>query len=150
VALNLGGIVGTATWGRLSETRLGRRGAASVAATLGIAMIPLFLTTGSTAALWLGALLMGACGHGAWGIVPSYLSERFPTAVRGTGVGFVYHAGAALGSVTPTVLGSLQDRGVALADTMMLGIGLSGLLIILMIWLGPETRGRTLEGKVTS
>ena len=145
VALNVGGIVGTAFWGRLSETRLGRRGAASLAAMLGIAMIPMYLYAAGTTALWLGALLMGACGHGAWGIVPSYLSERFPTTVRSGGAGFAYHAGAALGAVTPTLLGSLQDGGTPLADAMAAGIGISGVLIAVMVWVGPETRGRQLE-----
>jgi SHS family lactate transporter-like MFS transporter len=144
VALNLGGIAGTAFWGRVSETRLGRRGAASTAAVLGIATIPLFLNSDSTGLLWVGALLMGACGHGAWGVVPSYLAERFPTASRSAGVGFVYHAGAALGAVTPALLGSLQDRGMVLTSAMAFGIGLSGLLISVMIWMGPETRGRRL------
>jgi hypothetical protein len=88
---------------------------------------------------------MGACGHGAWGIVPSYLTERFPTVARSAGSGFAYHAGAALGAITPALLGSLQDGGVAVADAMATGIGLSGVLIILMIWIGPETRGRELS-----
>jgi SHS family lactate transporter-like MFS transporter len=145
VALNVGGILGTAFWGRLSEARLGRRGAAMVAAVLGIALIPLYLYADGTAALWVGALLMGACGHGAWGIVPSYLTERFPTVARSAGSGFAYHAGAALGAITPALLGSLQDGGVAVADAMATGIGLSGVLIILMIWIGPETRGRELS-----
>lgn len=34
----------------------------------------------------------------AWGIVPSYLSERFPTSRRAVGVGFGYSAGALLGA----------------------------------------------------
>jgi SHS family lactate transporter-like MFS transporter len=145
VALNLGGIVGTAFWGQLSETRLGRRGAGSLAAMLGIAMIPMYLYAAGTTTLWLGALLMGACGHGAWGIVPSYLSERFPTTVRSGGSGFAYHAGAALGAVTPTLLGWLQDGGTPLADAMAAGIGVSGVLIAVMVWIGPETRGRQLD-----
>jgi len=145
VALNVGGIVGTAIWGRVSETRLGRRGAAGVAAALGVAMIPLYLDAEGTAGLWLGALLMGACGHGAWGIVPSYLAERFPTAARSAGVGFTYHAGAALGAVTPTLLGSLQDQGMMLTHAMAAGIATSGVIIVATIWAGPETRGRALE-----
>jgi SHS family lactate transporter-like MFS transporter len=144
VLLNLGGILGTAMWGRVSETRLGRRGAAAIAASLGVIMIPLYLYADSTVGGWVGALLMGVCGHGAWGVVPSYLSERFPTVVRSGGSGLAYHAGAALGAVTPTVIGRLQDRGMALADSMAIGIGISGLLIVALVWIGPETRGRLL------
>ena len=41
VALNAGGIVGNVVWGRISEGRVGRRGAATASALLGIAALPL-------------------------------------------------------------------------------------------------------------
>ena len=85
---------------------------------------------------------MGATGGGIWGIAPSYLTERFPTAVRGVGPGLSYHIGAALGSATPLLLGQLQDSGLTLAGAMTLCIAVSGLLVAAMIWMGPETRGR--------
>jgi SHS family lactate transporter-like MFS transporter len=141
-ALNLGAIMGAALWGRVSETRVGRRGAATLAALIGVLVIPIFVGPHSPIALSLGALLMGACGMGVYGIVPSYLTERFPTAARSVGPGFAYHAGAALGSVTPALIGALQDRGVKLPGAMAACILVSGLLVAGMIWLGPETRGR--------
>jgi SHS family lactate transporter-like MFS transporter len=142
VALNLGGIMGAALWGRVSETRAGRRGAATLAALIGVLVIPIFVGPHSPMTLLLGALLMGACGMGVYGIVPSYLTERFPTATRSVGPGFAYHAGAALGSVTPAFVGALQDRGVRLPGAMAGCILVSGVLVAGMIWLGPETRGR--------
>ena len=42
IAFNVGAIVGTATWGRLSETGLGRRGAVSTSAIIGVSSVPLF------------------------------------------------------------------------------------------------------------
>jgi SHS family lactate transporter-like MFS transporter len=142
LALNLGGIAGAAFWGRMSETRLGRRGAVTLASLLGILVIPLYLLAGNPTVLFLGSLLMGIGAPGMWGIVPSYLTERFPTAVRGIGSGFAYHAGAGIGSVTPTLIGRLQDLGFPLAAVMSALIAASGLTVILLIWLGPETRGR--------
>jgi MFS transporter, SHS family, lactate transporter len=142
VALNLGGIAGAALWGRLSETRLGRRGAITVASLMGILSIPLYLLTSNPTVLFLGSLVMGMGAPGMWGVVPSYLTERFPTVVRGVGSGFAYHAGAAIGSVTPALIGRLQDRGFALTTAMSALIAASGLIVILSIWLGPETRGR--------
>ena len=144
VAFNVGAIIGTASWGRLSETALGRRGAVTLTALLGVTAIPLYLGVDAPGTLWIGAFLMGACGCGIWGMAPAYLSERFPTAVRGVGPGFSYHAGAAIGSLAPVVIGTMQDRGVALASAMGGAILVSGLLAATLIWLGPETRGREL------
>jgi SHS family lactate transporter-like MFS transporter len=141
VLLNLGGIVGTAMWGRISEI-IGRRGAISLAALGGVAAIPLYVSS-SDARLLGGALLMGVCGIGAWGMAPSYLTERFPTRARGVGPGFSYHAGAAIGSITPTLIGHMQDRGIALHSAMAMCIGAAGLLVAAIIWSGPETRGRS-------
>ena len=142
IAFNLGAIVGMALWGRASETRLGRRGAVSAAALIGVASLPAYLGATSTAGLALGAIVMGASGGGIWGMAPSYLTERFPTAVRGVGPGLSYHVGAALGSMTPLVLGQLQDGGMSVGGAMQLCIAASGLLVATMIWMGPETRGR--------
>ena len=142
IAFNVGAILGTALWGRASETRLGRRGAVSLSALMGVASIPLFLAGGNATLLWSGAFFMGATGGGIWGMAPSYLTERFPTEVRGVGPGLSYHVGAAVGSLTPLIVGQLQDTGMALTGAMRLCIVTSGLVVAMMIWIGPETRGR--------
>jgi SHS family lactate transporter-like MFS transporter len=142
VALNVGGILGAAFWGRVSEGRPGRRGAATIAALAGLAVVPLYLFSTHSALLIAGALLMGFFGAGMWGVVPTYLSERFPTAVRGVGSGFAYHAGAALGAFAPTVVGSLEVGGWPLGSAMAICIACSLAIVVVMLWLGPETRGR--------
>jgi hypothetical protein len=116
-------------------------GAATIAALIGVLLIPTLVLSHSPAVLFLGSFLMGACGMSFFGIVPSYQTERFPTATRSVGPGFAY-AGAAIGSVTPTFIGVLQDRGVKLPNAMAGGILVSGVLVASIIWLGPETRGR--------
>jgi putative MFS transporter len=107
-----------------------------------MASLPLYLH--ATSSLWLGvgALLMGSFGMGIWGMAPAYTNERFPTAVRGVGPGFCYHAGAAIGAFLPTILGRLQDTGIKLTTAMSVAMLISGVLAFIMIWLGPETRGR--------
>ena len=92
--------------------------------------------------MWLGALTIGFFAAGSWGMVPSYLTERFPTAARAAGAGFAYHAGAGLGSFTPQFIGLLQDRGIALPSAMAFCIAVAGVIVIALIWMGPETRGR--------
>lgn len=144
VAFNLGAIAGTATWGRLSEGRLGRRGAVTITALLGIASIPLYLYATQPALLLLGAAMMGAFGCGIWGMAPAYVTERYPTEARGVGPGFCYHAAAAIGSVMPLMIGSMQDHGMPLATAMSIPIAIALACSATFIWFGPETRGREL------
>jgi MFS transporter, SHS family, lactate transporter len=141
-ALSIGAIIGEAVWGRLSETALGRRGAVTVTASLGIAALPLYLYAHDAVLMGLGALIMGLFGMGMWGMAPAYTAERFPTSARGVGAGFCYHVGAAIGALMPYVLGTLQDRGISLTAAMSGAMLTSGLLSAGLIWLGPETRGR--------
>ncbi|HEY7687286.1 MAG TPA: MFS transporter, partial [Dongiaceae bacterium] len=93
-AFSTGGIAGAFICGRLSETGLGRRGSAMLITAVGILAVPLYLFSEGTIALLIGAAMMGVFGTGAFGVVPTYLSERFPTAARGLGAGFAYQAGA--------------------------------------------------------
>jgi SHS family lactate transporter-like MFS transporter len=140
-ALNVGGITGAIAFGRLSEGALGRRGSATIATVVGIVSLPLYVFTQNTALMMVGALAMGFFGAGNFGVVPGYLTERFPTVARAVGAGLAYHVGAGLGSSTPFIVGLMQDRGYALSWAMAACIAGSGLLVILMLWLGPETRG---------
>jgi SHS family lactate transporter-like MFS transporter len=144
-AFNIGAILGTATWGRLSEGWLGRRGAFTATLILGVASLPLFLYGGSNTSLVIGALTMGFFGMGVWGMAPAYTVERFPTAVRGVGPGFCYHAGAAMGAAMPTVLGAMQDRGFSAVDGMSAAMVTSAVLAMVAVWTGPETRGRSFD-----
>jgi SHS family lactate transporter-like MFS transporter len=139
---NVGAILGALLFGRMSETALGRRGAASVATLVGVAVIPLYVFTTNDALLWIGSLAMGLFGAGNFGIVPAYLTERFPTIARAAGAGFAYHVGAGVASFTPTLVGALQDRGFGLPNAMATCIAASGIVLVVLIWLGPETRGR--------
>lgn len=145
VALNAGGLIGSVILGQLSETRLGRRGAPTLGMAVGVLSAPLFLWSANPGLLLLGALLIGLGCSGAWGIVPGYLSERFPTEARAVGTGFAYHVGAGLGAFTPYLIGRLSDSGVPLATAMLGCIAAAGVLVLLMLWLGPETRGKALQ-----
>ena len=142
VLFNVGGIVGSYFCGRLSESRFGRRGAATVSALLAIGAVPLYVFATETSTLCLGALLIGLTGAGMWAIVPAYLIERFPTAVRSVGAGLAYHIGAALGSLTPAIIGALTDAGWTLSSAMAFCIVSALLMVVAMVWMGPETRGR--------
>ena len=144
VSFNIGGILGGIACGRLAETRLGRRGASGLVTLIGISSLPMYLFSESTLILMIGAFLVGV-GTGNFGMTPTYLAERFPTAVRAAGAGFAYQAGGGLAAVTPTIIGMLEDRGMPLASAMTWCTAVSGLLVIVLLALGPETRGRELS-----
>lgn len=144
--LNAGGALGSIALGAASETRWGgRRGSATFGMVVGLLSLPLYLFGSSSALLLLGAWMMGFFAAGAWGMVPSYLSERFPTEARGVGTGFAYHAGVGIGSYAPFLIGRLQDGGMDLRTAMAYCIGTAGVLCVILLWLGPETRGRRLD-----
>jgi SHS family lactate transporter-like MFS transporter len=143
--LNAGGLIGSVVLGALSEKWGGRRGAATLGVVLGLLAAPLFLFSSSPWALMLGAWLIGFFASGAWGIVPGYLSERFPTEARGVGTGFSYHVGVGLGAYTPYLIGALQDSGTDLRTAMFWCILGGTVIVVTLLWLGPETRGRQLH-----
>jgi MFS family permease len=73
-----------------------------------------------------------------------FMTELFPTAVRGTAQGFCYNSGRAIGSFFPTMVGFLSQV-LPLGPTIaVLSAIASGLMIVMLLML-PETRGRSLE-----
>jgi SHS family lactate transporter-like MFS transporter len=142
--LNAGGLIGSVALGALSERWGGRRGAATLGVVLGLASAPVFLFSSTSWGLLLGAWLIGFCASGAWGIVPGYLSERFPTDARGVGTGFSYHVGVGIGAYSPYLIGALQDGGTDLRTAMLQCIVTAGIVVLILLWLGPETRGKEL------
>ena len=72
-----------------------------------------------------------------------FMTELYPTSVRGTAQGFCYNAGRAIGSFFPTMVGFLSQvmpLGTAIAVFSAIAFG----LMIVMLLLLPETRGRSL------
>lgn len=143
--LNAGGVIGSIAFGTLSEKWGGRRGAATLGMVAGVLSAPVYLFSETSGGLLLGAWLIGFCASGAWGIVPGYLSERFPTEARGVGTGFSYHVGVGFGAFAPYLIGVLTDAGTALQTAMFWCVIGGGIGVITLLWLGPETRGRELE-----
>ena len=65
--------------------------------------------------------------HGAAGGTGFELIDYFPSPETLVGAGFA--------SFTPTLVGALQDRGMALATAMAICIAGSGTLLSILIWL---------------
>jgi len=143
--LNAGGVIGSGWFGWLSE-RWGRRGSATIGVVAGMASAFLFLFSSTPTGLLAGAAIFGFTSIGGWGMVPGYLAERFPTEARGVGTGFTYHVGVGIAASSPYIIGALQDGGTDLRKAMLLCILGGGAVIVLLLWLGPETKGTNLEG----
>ena len=92
--------------------------------------------------MWTGALAIGFFAAGAWGMVPSYLTERFPTASRAVGAGLAYHVGAASARSRRSSSACCRIAASPLPNAMAGCITAAGILVIALVWMGPETRGR--------
>jgi len=74
----------------------------------------------------------------------TFMTELYPTAVRGVGQGFCYNAGRGIGALFPALVGFLSGRlGLGLAIAVF-SLGAYGVMIIALLLL-PETRGRSLQ-----
>ena len=72
-----------------------------------------------------------------------FMTELFPTAVRGNAQGFCYNSGRAIGSFFPTMVGYVS-QSLDLGTTIALFSAIASGLMIVMLMLLPETRGRSL------
>ncbi len=74
----------------------------------------------------------------------SYLTELFPSRMRGSGQGFVYNIGRGVGAFAPPAVGYLSNT-FTLAQAIGLVTGVAfGLAVIALAFL-PETRGKQLK-----
>jgi len=71
------------------------------------------------------------------------MTELYPTDIRGTGQGFCYNAGRAIGSVFMTAIG-FATAVMPLGTAITLFSTLAHALMIVMLLLLPETRGRAI------
>jgi SHS family lactate transporter-like MFS transporter len=135
-------LFGSMLWGAVSD-KYGRRAAIAAPAIIAIFVTPLYLYTQNPTIVILGFILQGLFGGSIYGQNPSYLTERFPTEVRATAAGFVYHQGAIWGGlVAPVISYFAVERGMGFALPMMVATIASLVVVVLSILLSPETRGK--------
>jgi MFS transporter, MHS family, proline/betaine transporter len=83
----------------------------------------------------------------AFGPIPAFLSERFPTAIRNSASGFVYNGGLIIASWSPLIaihlLSQAQQQFIpyALAINIMIG----SIIILIGSRLNPDTRDTDLD-----
>jgi MFS transporter, SHS family, lactate transporter len=132
-------------WGWFAD-RVGRRWAIILPAILTIPVAPLYLLTTNYTMIVIFFTLQGAFGAGGMHAqYPAYLSERFPTEVRATAGGFVYHQGAIFGGLVGPILAYLATSWqLGFAIPMLIGTTVACVSLILAMAISPETRGKEL------
>lgn len=140
----VGSFAGYLVSAHLSD-RLGRRRTFFLfsAASMVIVLLYTRLPIPNAAMLFLGFPL-GFFASGVFSGMGAFLTELFPTRMRGSGQGFCYNFGRGVGALFPTLVGSL---GSAMPLGEAIGLFAAGAyaLMFAAAFLLPETRGRELS-----
>jgi MFS family permease len=142
ILMQVGTFLGYVSYGFLAD-RLGRKWV-----YIGFLFMAAFVvqfyahTTSAMELLWIGPLV-GFWGTGYFSGFAVITSELFPTAIRGTAMGFAYNIGRIVSAAAPLLVGKASDQhGIASA----LGITSVSFLGAALLTIGiPETRGKPLE-----
>ncbi len=87
---------------------------------------------------------LGFFASGSFSPVGAFFTELFPSRLRGSGQGFSYNFGRAIGALFPTLVGYLSGR-IALGHAISAFAVVAYLVMILAVLLLPETRGKELQ-----
>lgn len=138
-----GAFLGYVTGGYLTDL-LGRKRTFALFAVLSAALILSYthIPDGASTVVLLLGFPLGFASSAIFSGFGAYLAELYPTALRGTGQGFTYNFGRAVGALFPTVVGVLAASwGIGAA----MAFGAVGYAVALLALLGlPETAGREL------
>lgn len=146
IGYNIAAMLGGVTFGSLSE-RIGRKKAMISASLLASPVLPLWAFSSGSFTIGLGAFLMQFMVQGAWGVIPSYLTELVPANSRAVLPGFVYQLGNLLASVNTTLQATIaESHGNNYGLAMALVAGTVAILIAILVSFGRETRGITISG----
>ena len=93
--------------------------------------------------LWLGFPL-GFFASGYFSGMGPFLTELFPTRIRGSAQGFTYNFGRGIGALFPALVGYASSR-MPLSSAITLFAAIAYGLFLVAALLLPETRGRVLD-----
>ncbi len=126
--------------------RIGRRPTfALFSACAGSALVLYFaVPPGSNTTLLIVGFPLGFFASGYFSGVGAFLTELFPTRLRGSGQGFAYNFGRGIGALFPTLVGFLSAALPLAQAIAIFAVIAYGLLLVAALLL-PETRGKVLE-----
>ena len=145
LAINiLGSFAGAFVNGYLADG-VGRRKTFIICAFCQAATVAVYTMAPITANLTLMlGFVLGCMQGGMAGGTGAYLSELFPTRIRGTAQGFCGNAGRAFGALMPTIVG-IASASIALGPAMGICALSAYVLVVIAALILPETRGRDLR-----
>ncbi|MET0455169.1 MAG: MFS transporter, partial [Mycobacterium sp.] len=136
-----GAFLGYICGGILSD-KLGRKrtmqlfASLSVVFMVGYALVP----DGANTLVMLLGFPLGFCTSAIFSGFGSFLSELYPAEFRGTGQGFTYNFGRAVGAAFPTVVGFLASTTLGLGGALIFG-AIGYVIAVIALFGLPETRG---------
>ena len=133
-----GAFAGYLTGGYFTD-KIGRKNTFRIFAVLSGALIVLYtqLPEGANNVVLFLGFPLGFCSSAIFSGFGSYLSELFPSTVRGTAQGFVYNVGRGVGAFFPTIIGFLA-ASYGVGGAMIFGAFAYALVVFALFWL-PET-----------
>ena len=143
-ALIVGSFVGYLAGAWLAD-RLGRRplflifSLGAIAVIIAYTQLPL-----SNAVLWVLGFPLGFFASGYFSGMGAFLTELYPTRLRGSGQGFCYNFGRGLGALFPALVGYLSTKVGLSSAIAIFAVAAYGMFFIAAFAL-PETRGRVLH-----
>jgi MFS transporter, SHS family, lactate transporter len=144
---NLAALLACGPWGGLSD-RIGRRKASMLQAISGALLAPIYLLTRDINWIVAGFILQGALGGMLPLMSPSYLSERFPTEVRATAMGFCYQGGIVCGGFVPVLVSYLAvEHHMGFAVPMLIATWIGAASVVGALLISPETKGKSLRSE---
>jgi len=143
--MQVGGVLGYLTFGRVAD-RFGRRPAfCAYGMLMAAGTIPPTILWNSALAvpgLVSAAMLTAGFGTGIWSGVAPMIAELLPTRIRNTALGLLLNVTRGFQFFTPILIAVLGAR-FGFGATLSLGAVFST-LGALMVWILPETRGRSI------
>ena len=125
--------------------RMGRRKLFITFSIGAIVLILLYtqMDISNDAMLWLGFPL-GFFASGYFSGMGAFLTELYPTRLRGSGQGFTYNFGRGIGALFPALVGFASAQMALSSAIAIFAVVAYGLFLVAALLL-PETRGRVLE-----
>ncbi len=125
--------------------RIGRRNLFLTFSIGAMAMVLLYTQLPLTnEILWVLGFPLGFFASGYFSGIGAFLTELYPTRLRGSGQGFCYNFGRGIGALFPFLVGALS-ASTSLANAIAIFAVAAYALFFIAAFALPETRGRVLH-----